>query len=243
MHGTFGAMRAAPLLLAFFVAQVLAACAWKGSYAGTLQGVPVVLLLDCSEGVYTGRMEAEGYPYTIRLTPTAPTIATGTFSDPQLGGVLSCSAIWKEGTLELHIGEEEATAGVTPLRLVFQRTSAALPAPAPPVAEGARDARLIGTWTYSQSYVSGSYSFATEWRLTLMADGTLRQAGRTVGGGPDVSGDSGEGEVSTGRWRTRDGHLELDTGAGFAPHARYVCDGARVMFTLANGDKQVWVRE
>lgn len=237
-------MRLFLIALFLLAAQVVLACAWKGSYAGTLQDVPVVLLLDCSEGVYKGLMEAEGYPYAVRLTPNGSTTATGTFSDPQLGGVLSCTARWQEGTLELHIGEEEAAAGVKPLHLVFQRTSAALPAPAPPeVEEGISDARLIGTWTYSESYVSGSYSFATEWRLTLLADGTLRQVGRTVGGGPDVSGDSGEGEVATGRWRTRDGHLELDAGAGFAPHARYVCDGDRVMFTLANGDKQVWVRE
>ncbi len=202
----------------------------------------MVLHVDCADGVYTGRMEAEGYPYTLRLTPTGPTTATGTFGDPQLGGVLSCTARWEDDTLELHIGEEEAAAGVTPLQLVFLRTSVALPAPAPPaVDESIRDARLIGTWTFSESYVSGSYSFATEWRLTLLADGTLRQVGRTVGGGPDVSGDSGEGEVATGRWRTRDGRLDLDAGAGFAPHARYVCDGDRVMFTLPNGDKQVWV--
>lgn len=242
MSGTFGAMRAVLIFAALLVAPVLAACVWKGSYAGTLQGVPVVLLLDCAEGVYTGRMEAEGYPYALRLTPTGDFTATGTFSDPQLGGVLSCTTIWHQGTLELHIGEEEAAAGVTPLHLVFQRTADEVRS-APSTSDGTRDARLIGTWTFSESYVSGSYSFATEWRLTLLADGTLRQVGRTVGGGPDVSGDSGEGEVATGRWRTRDGRLELDAGAGFAPHACYVCDGDRVMFTLANGDKQVWVRE
>ncbi len=240
---TFDAMRAALITLLLFASQMVFACAWKGSYAGTLHGVPAVLLLDCAEGVYTGRMEAEGYPYAVRLTPIDPTTATGTFSDPQLGGVLSCRAMWQDGALELHIGEQEATTGVTPLHLVFKRSSAELPAPSPSVGEGDRDARLVGTWTYSKSYVSGSYSFATEWRLTLLADGTLRQVGRTVGGGPEVSGDSGAGEVATGHWRTRDGCLELDSGMGFAPHARYVCDGDRVMFTLANGDKQVWVRE
>jgi hypothetical protein len=201
--------------------------------------------------MYVGQMEAEGYPYTVQLAPMDGSTAMGTFEDPALGGKRSCSATWNQGTLTLRIGElEVAFLGEgAPLEMLFRRTStdvqrvpASTTESAAP-ADGTRDGRLVGTWVYSESYVSGSYSFATEWRLTLSADGTLRQVGRTVGGGPDVSGDSGQGEVATGRWRTSEGRIELDMGTGFAPHARYICDGARVMFTLANGDKQVWVRE
>jgi hypothetical protein len=237
------------LFLALFFAPLLAmACPWQGTYTGTLQGVPVALTLHCEDAVYVGHMEAEGYPYTLHLTPGDANTATGTFADPALGGTRSCSAQWTSGTLTLRIGELEALlAGGEPLELVFRRTATEAvrtPAPASPApATGTRDGRLVGTWVYSESYVSGDFSFATEWRLTLGADGSLRQVGRTVGGGPDVSGDSGEGEVATGRWRTSNGRIEVDAGTGFKPHAQYSCDGARVMFTLTNGDKQVWVRD
>lgn len=227
---------------------VAVACPWKGAYTGTLQGVPVSLTLHCEDDAYVGHIEAEGYPYTLHLAPMDASTATGTFQDPALGGTRSCSARWTSGTLSLRIGEQEALlAGGEPLELVFRRTATEVvrtPAPAPPVSFSAtRDGRLVGTWVYSESYVSGSYSFATEWRLTLGADGSFRQVGRTVGGGPDVSGDSGDGAVAAGRWRTSNGRIEVDAGAGFSPHAQYICDGARVMFTLANGDKQVWVRD
>lgn len=237
------------LLFALLLAPLMAmACPWQGTYTGTLQGVPVSLTLQCEGETYVGHMEAEGYPYTLHLSQVDAGTATGTFADPALGGTRSCSARWTSGTLTLLIGEGEALlAGGTPLELVFRRTATQVlrtPVAAPKAQDrGTRDGRLVGTWVYSESYVSGSYSFATEWRLTLGADGSLRQVGRTVGGGPDVSGDSGEGEVATGRWRTQEGRIEVDLGTGFAPHARYVCDGARVMFTLTNGDKQVWVRE
>jgi hypothetical protein len=217
-------------------------CVWEGTYTGSLAGVQTPMVMDCREGIHHGRITADGYPYALDLVVTGDT-AVGSFSDPEQGGVLSCRARSRGDTLDVVIGEGEVLLGVTPFEWSFRRVGTPDTLVLPVVDQEILDPRLVGVWTHGESYVSGEFSFATQWQLTLAADGTLRQTGRTVGGGAEVSGDSGEGEVATGRWRTSEGMLDLDVGEGFRPHARYVVDGERVMFTLTNGERQVWERD
>jgi|JI10StandDraft_1071094.scaffolds.fasta_scaffold10792_2 hypothetical protein len=218
------------------------ACPWTGQYSATIQGVTVVMTMNCSGTQLSGRIEAEGYPYTLDLTIDGDS-ARGTFTDPALGGVLSCRASHMDDHVHLSIGEVEVDQDVVPLRWTFTRmTGNPVPAP-PPISEDARDARLIGQWTYSESYTSGTFSFAAQWHLLLAENGALQHTGRTVGGGPDVSANTGNGTTTQGRWRTAENIILVDVGQGFSPMARFVCDGDRLMFTLTDGNKQVWIRE
>ena len=103
------------------------ACPWTGQYSATIQGVTVVMTMNCSGTQLSGRIEAEGYPYTLDLTIDGDS-ARGTFTDPALGGVLSCRASHMDDHVHLSIGEVEVDQDVVPLRWTFTRV--AVPAPA-----------------------------------------------------------------------------------------------------------------
>lgn len=112
-----------------------------------------------------------------------------------------------------------------------------------------RDPALVGAWSYSDTYISGDFSATTRLFMQVNADGSYAYGSGGVSAGMDnnlgsVYGNSGSGDVTRGEWRTEGGIVYIrEPGApGWTPYARYYVEGASMMFTFANGERQVWHR-
>lgn len=215
---------------------------WTGAYAGTIQSEPAELLIETSGSLFSGRIDAAGYPYDLYGTVDGAS-AEGVLSDPGTLAAMRFTAALDGDDLALTLLPAEAA----PLELAFVRSRGQARAPPGLTSREAApypvDARIVGGWVYSSSYTSGDYSFATQYRMRLAADGTyLYGDGRVIGGGPDVSADSGTGDVTQGRWGARDGILYVDDGSGWADYAGYQTDGANLLLQFGNGSKQIWER-
>lgn len=110
--------------------------------------------------------------------------------------------------------------------------------------EGQRDQRLVGNWLRSESYTSGEYSFASQWRLILQADGTyLYGDTKVAGGGPGTSAVSGDGGYTRGQWKTENGVIYInENGSGWQAYAGYYVEGNSLLLKFGDGSKQVWSR-
>ena len=105
---------------------------------------------------------------------------------------------------------------------------------------GNLDQRLAGLWRYTESYVSGSFSGAAQWKMQINADGTyLYGDGQFSGGGAQVSPVRVEAMAMlvVGKWKTEGKVIYVDEGYGWQPYARYYVEGYDLMFTFENGKR------
>jgi hypothetical protein len=71
----------------------------------------------------------------------------------------------------------------------------------------------------------------------------VRTVGETVGGGDGWSAESRGSESTRGQWRTEAGVVHVRSGmGGWEPYARYYVEGAQLMLTFDNGQREVWSR-
>ena len=107
-----------------------------------------------------------------------------------------------------------------------------------------RDPALVGSWSRTDAISSGDASMATRLALLICADGSyVRTVGETVGGGAGWSAESGGSESTRGRWRSEGGVIYIrSTMGGWEPYARYYVEGARLMLTFEDGQREVWSR-
>jgi hypothetical protein len=103
---------------------------------------------------------------------------------------------------------------------------------------GNRPAALVGHWRWTETFAREGISWATDYHLVLEADGTCSSWSRTEG---NVSGGNPE---TRGVWRAEgDGLLVRWEGSSdWQTYARFVADGARLMLTFPNGDRNVYER-
>jgi hypothetical protein len=145
--------------------------------------------------------------------------------------------------LTLTIHDVNPTTGLEEeMSFSFTRsTSGKVTASTPAVDKSLLDQRLIGNWRRTESYVSGEFSFATDWHLQINSNGTyIYGEGRTVGGGPDSSIDSGDGRSEKGQWKAENQFVWLYDGERWQRYAKYYQEGNNLMFTFDNGSKQIW---
>jgi len=108
-----------------------------------------------------------------------------------------------------------------------------------------RDPSIVGYWTHTERYNSGDFFANTTLRLLVNPDGTYQYGAGNVSLGGNYQGNTGNsGSVSTGQWRTEGGvvHIMEQGSSQWAPYARYYVEGASMMFTLADGTRQLWER-
>lgn len=217
---------------------------WEGTFNGSIANTPTSLTLQQDRDRLSGQMDAGGYRYTLEGQITDRQ-SSGQVFDPQTQGKMPYQARLEGATLHLTIG---TPANGQVLEVAFTRTGAAPPGPAPANSGQSdnyeRDTRLIGSWIYTESYVSGDFSAASQWRMIIQPDGTyLYGDGRVIGGNSGVSGDSGtSGDVSRGKWRTQNGLIYIDEGGGWQPYCRYTTDGSSLLLRFGDGSKQLWKR-
>lgn len=204
---------------------------FEGSYSGTIQGTPATLTVKRTGERITGTIDAQGYRYTLDGQVTG-TRATGTLTDPSAGGSMPFEATASGGDVKLVV-----TAQGTRLEMDFKKPTSGgaggggSPAPATKPGGGEqRDSRLVGSWSYTEQL--GDVQTGTAlivWRLAVRADGTFTY-------GNDRS-------QTSGHWRTRGNTVEVsDDQIAWEPYARFTVDGGTMLFTLANGSKQLWKR-
>lgn len=134
----------------------------------------------------------------------------------------------------LAAGERDALAAHRPAyRAMFQSLrfgpGGASVAQVPAAAEMAAGHALVGRWTHSSGYSSGSFSIATETTLRLSADGRYQWSSQVAGGDSDNSFDSGDG-AETGNWSADDGVLSLVADDGSSrEHGFRIVDGTLVL--------------
>lgn len=224
-----------------------AATGWNDTFSGTIEGTATILDVKVNAGRLSGDIDAGGYRYTLNGTVSGNQ-SQGKLLDPQTQGTMNYSATLNGDQLAFTIqnpmnGQSQS--------LQFSRGRAAAAA-APGNAQSnqmgghnfERDNRLVGGWNYTDSYTSGDFGFAAQWKLIINPDGTfLYGDGRVIGGGPGVSGDSGGGgDITRGQWRTENKIIYINEGNGWQPYCRYSTNGQSLLMEFGDGSKQLWKR-
>jgi len=223
---------------------------WTGTYEGYLNGSRTTLTLDDQGGAFTAQIvDDTGYTYNLKGTIQGDN-ATGELHDPAAGGTIALEAARQADSINMKLYQTFLEMRVSEIDITYTRaagdstgatTTAANTAPAP---AADLDARLVGTWRYTSTYVSGDFSVASDYTMIVNADGTYQYGdARIAGGGSSGTFDSGSGgDVTTGRVMTQNKQLFVDEGYGWQFYANYMCDGAILLLTFQNGNKQIWER-
>lgn len=222
------------------------AAGFHGSFQGELNGSPVQLTLRQQGDAVSGEMVIEGYRYTLQGEVSDDALA-GEFHDPTAGGSGEVQASWHGRELRFTL----SVPGGQALQMSFTAGRTAKAAPTAPQGTSPRsskgaggDPQLVGRWRYTETYTSGEFTAASDSFLTILPDGSYR-----IGEGALAAGDAGSSAVTSGgsgevgRWRTQGNIIYIqEGGAGWEPYARYYIERGTLMFTFANGKRQLWDR-
>lgn len=234
----------APLFFLTLLSWHTNAQSWDGQFHGDIQGTPSTLTLQTNANALSGTVDAQGYRYTLTGTYQGQQ-ASGKFTDPQTQGVLDFQAERnREGVVITLIESDPMSGQQQQFTMAFHQGAPPVAPTGMPDAVASRDQRLPGLWSYTDSYTSGEYSFASQRKMQINPDGTyLYGDGRVVGGGPSSSVDSGGGgDVSRGQWKTEGDVIYINEGQQWQPYCRYYIEGYSLMLTFGDGSRQVWNR-
>jgi hypothetical protein len=233
-------------LLSLFPTFCLQAQTLTGTYNGNIDGTPATLTLQ-QEGVdLRGQINANDYLYYLSGKASGNR-SQGTLTDSQTQGVMNYEGSLVGNSFSLSI----STGGGSPFVVQFNKGNApvgqsggTLNSKTETVSSAQLDQRIVGNWLYTDSYSSGEYSFASQYRMIVKGDGTyLYGDGKVAGGGPGVSGTGGGGsEMSPGKWKTENGIIYVNEGYGWQAYAKYYVESSSMMLTFGDGSKQVWKR-
>ena len=224
---------------------------FDGYYTTEVLGFPVSLKLAQEGARVTGALGLEGVSYRVD-GQLKDGILTGRMYDSSTGLGSEISAqVQGDRVLLTEYRRKVFGGGVKEVLWNFQRAQepAARTAraggsrAAEGHAEGGKDGNLVGTWGYSDSYVSGSYSFATQTTMAFHPDGSYASSYGAGGGGDFVSAVS-SGPSGGGQWMTQDAHIYLREGPGseWERYGRYYIEGRKMLVTRESGDKEFWQR-
>jgi hypothetical protein len=224
---------------------------FEGNYTGNINGTAATMRLKQDGSKISGSIDAGGYMYQVTGTEDGQHFRGSVF-DPQTQGTLQCQGNIDGDQLNLVINTlDQSTGQYQEFKLEFKRDSGQATAADTREGNGAgggittydRDPGLIGSWLYSESYTSGGYGFASQWRLIINADGTyLYGDAKVAGGGSGIGGASGGSGYTRGQWGTRNMTIYINEGYGWQPYAGYYLEGASMLMKFADGSKQVWKR-
>ena len=215
---------------------------WDGLFSGKLVGIESTLNGQITDAKWNGIIDAGGYLFNLEGSIDDKNV-NGTMSDPQTGTSIPFRASISGNQLTIYIHDINPLSGLAEdMELVFIKTNQNVISSAPkPVGNANLDQRLVGSWRYTNSYVSGQFSFATDYFMQFNHDGTMLWTdGRTAGGGPDISMDSGTGDVHSASWKIENKVIWLDGGNGWEYYAKYYEENGSMLLTYQNGNKQVW---
>ena len=219
---------------------------FNGDYAGQILGTPTSLQLSTSGNTLSGSANAGGYIYNLTGTVQG-THCAGQLQDPQNGAAMAFEANLQGDILLLSIAFPDLYTGeFNNVTLQFQRRTADYQntgeTEKQTADQSALDPVLMGEWMRSQSMSGGGIAVVTQERLRISPDGTfLMYDSKAVG----PMGTSQGAETLSGQWRTEQGIIHVKAGGqpGWMVYGRYVVQGASLMFTLADGSRELWQRQ
>lgn len=225
---------------------------WTGKYYGDIQGTKSILDIAHNDNQLSGLIDAAGYRYSVQGNVSG-TSSNGQVVDMQTQGQLEYQASLQKGTILFTFSSRDPYSGQTnSFQVNFSKEGSGTRQVGGPMQgqtqqqgnqQFERDQNIVGAWIYSESYSSGQFSFASQWKMQVNPDGTfLYGDAKVAGGGPGVSGGSGEGDITRGQWRTEKGIIYTNEGYGWQPYAKYYVEGYSMMLTFGDGSKQVWKR-
>jgi hypothetical protein len=218
---------------------------WDGYYEGKIDDTNASLTGETDGDQWNASIDASGYPYTLTGNIKGLT-CIGSLTDPQTQASLPFTAVYSSKQIKITIKVEDPYTGVDKNYDIFFTSVKGNSQSSPGsnyTASSNLDTYLVGRWRRTSTYVSGDYSFATDYLMQFDANGVgWYTDGRTVGGGSSSSIDSGSGDVHQVNWKTENKVLWVNYGNGWESHARYFVDGSNLMFTFNNGNKQIWER-
>ena len=214
---------------------------WTGSYSGNINGTPATLSLQQNGNQVNGIIDASGYKYSLSGTANGKN-AQGQVIDTQTQGGMTYQSTLNGTDIAMTISVNGSQ-----LQLQFSKSTTNDSKVAPSAGNTGKtnnvqlDQRLVGNWLYTESYSSDGFSFASQWRMIVNADGTyLYGDAKVAGGGDGVSGSSGGGGMTPGKWKTENSIIYIDEGYGWQPYAKYYVEGYSLMLTFGDGKRQVW---
>jgi hypothetical protein len=223
---------------------------WEGSFTGAILGLESILTGTLDGDQWTGVINVSGYP--IVMTGTVIDMkCTGNIADEQTHTSTPFTATYSGKQIRIHIRDINPITGLEEdMEFVFVKTTTQEAVGTAiqksitldKVDNSPRDQNLTGLWRFTDTYVSGEYSFATDYFIQFNPNGVILVTdGRTAGGGPTSSLDSGEGDTHQGIWKTENKTLYTkEEGGQWGVYAKYYVDGNSMMLTYNNGRKQVW---
>ena len=234
---------------------------YQGTFSGNINGTPATMSLQAQGNQFSGNINAGGYMYNIQGRANGIQ-AQGTLFDPQTQAQMAFNASLNEPNLILNIQAQNNFGQIQQFSLQFSR--GAQGGESQYHQQGGntaqnqgygnqstandgkqRDPRLVGNWIQSDSYTSGDYSFASQRKLIVMANGIFYEGdSQMAGGGPGVSGSTGPGSAyQQGQWYTQGNILYANSGQGWIALAKYYVEAGRMMFTFGDGSKQIWYKQ
>ena len=222
---------------------------WNGNFTGNIMGVETILTGVSQGPSWEGVIDASGYRIYLKGSIIDET-CSGTMTDPQTQTTVDFRAQSARDAITIFIRDINPYTGVEEdMSFIFTKTADASPtlpsnasgSVSPSISSNQIDRALIGIWRFTDSYVSGDFSFATDYFMEFNGDGTaLYTDGRTAGGGPTSSIDSGAGDVHRVNWKAENQVIYIDEGTGWQHYAKYYQENGSLMFTFGNGKRQVW---
>lgn len=252
----FGTALVIATALSFALAQgnVETSDIWTGLYVSDDTSLGMTLVLqDIDDGVIGEAQDASGTYYQV-FAQTSGTygagvlleVASGTqfligLQREENGLILSVSTTNPDGT---PTETQEFTFTQQALITPETNPSANTPtSPQPDTQAGDVDTRLVGSWQYNDSYVSGDFSMVSVFFMALSADGTfVYGSGGNSGGGNAGSVSSGGRVTNRGQWRTQGDVLYLNEGPGWVPYARFLVDAQELLLIFGDDSRQFWQR-
>lgn len=216
---------------------------WKGTYSGKIDNVNATLVLNQEGRRVSGECDADGYRYLLSCDAEG-NHCTGSVRDPQASVVLDMEMTRTGNSVAVIVKAVDEFGYVQAVTYTFNRGTAPVTKSKEGHAKGGnRDARLVGNWLYTDSYVSGDFSMTSQYRLIVNADGTyLYGDAKLAGGGNAGSVSSSGGGYTRGQWKTENGIIFINDGSGWQSYCKYYIENNSMMMTFENGKRQVWKR-
>jgi hypothetical protein len=220
---------------------------FAGQFAGLQNGISSTADLTVTGQQLGGSVTMNGNKATVAGTIT-DSISTGTVYDVVTGKTYSYSSLLRGNELSFSITFPELNNQA--IHLQMQRVIAT--ASNEKVVNDPskkKDARLVGTWRYTDIITSGSGgnfgSFSTDYFMEFRADGTLLSwMGNSGGGVGDQSiSSAGNGKAEKGQWYTEGKTLFLvDPTTGQKVSTLFYAEASRIMLHNGGASKKVWER-
>ncbi len=221
--------------------------AYSGNFLGEQPGISSSAALTVKGKVLSGRILLNGKHGTVSGTIIGDE-ASGQIEDLETGLHYAFTSVMQDDALQMSIVFPEL--GNMAVDLVMQRGGEEIPAASAAAGQtGSRDARLVGTWRYTE-VLGGGYgdnygSMATDYFMRLHENGVAESwTGASAGGAWDsVFSASGGKEVVAQRWHTSGKTIVFsDPVSGQLRSVIYYADGNRIMLDDGSSQKKIFER-